>query len=343
MMDLHRKFDTALRDTVEEWKKRDEVKGIFTYGSVVRGTATANSDLDICMVWDGTEAPARLMAEHKGVIVDMDFMTPSDIDGVFVGEIKPAFQIASIISRLRDARVQYDTDSMLRNWLEKASQYTWPADIIEDTKQQAQEALERSQSYLEKDDAASATNELRVGLFELGRVVLMKNQIFSIIKPSEVLSEVRMLDPMMYQLFLRTFKLKGFDEETLLGIISDVNEWLKITVDRFENAENISWDSPILSYLTQAQRYYYGSKALTLNGDYELAVLEMRRSISMIGRALLALDDIVLQKEDSLISYVREKEPEFYEKILIEYGDYDLQPAGVKRGISEASFLAKRL
>ena len=28
MMDLHRKFDTAIRDTVDEWKKRNEVNSI---------------------------------------------------------------------------------------------------------------------------------------------------------------------------------------------------------------------------------------------------------------------------------------------------------------------------
>ncbi len=342
-MDLHRRFDAALHDTVEEWKKREEVKGIFTYGSVVRGTATTSSDLDICMVWDGSEAPARLMAEHKGVVVDMDFVTPSDINTVLDGEAETAFQIAGVISRLREARVQYDTDGMLRDWLKRASKYTWPSNMVENTKRDAKEALQFAERYLESNDPASATHELRKGLFELGRVVVMKNQIFSIIKPSEVLSEVRMLDPMMYQLFLRTFKLKGFEEENLLEILSDVNDWLKIAVDRFEQAENISLDESVVTHLTQAQRYYYGSKALTLNGEYELAVLEMRRSISMIGRAFLALGGNPLQKDESLISRVREEEPVFYEKIMLEYGDYDLQPAGVKRGISEASFLAKRL
>ena len=82
MIDLHRKFQTALKDTVDEWKKRKQVSGIFTYGSVVKGTATASSDLDLAIVWDGEEAPARLMAEHKGVIVDMDFIPKSNIDKI---------------------------------------------------------------------------------------------------------------------------------------------------------------------------------------------------------------------------------------------------------------------
>ena len=59
MKDLHRRFDTALNDTVKEWKSHKEVKGIFAYGSFVRGTVTANSDLDIGIVWGADDAPVR--------------------------------------------------------------------------------------------------------------------------------------------------------------------------------------------------------------------------------------------------------------------------------------------
>jgi predicted nucleotidyltransferase len=57
MMNLRRRFDSALHDTVKEWKKQKNVRGIFVYGSYARGTQTANSDLDIGMIWDGDEAP----------------------------------------------------------------------------------------------------------------------------------------------------------------------------------------------------------------------------------------------------------------------------------------------
>jgi predicted nucleotidyltransferase len=49
---------------VKEWKKQKNVKGIFVFGSYVRGTLTANSDLDIGVIWDGDEAPVQLLTKH---------------------------------------------------------------------------------------------------------------------------------------------------------------------------------------------------------------------------------------------------------------------------------------
>ncbi len=341
MMDLHRRFDTALQDTVDEWKKRDEVKAIFTYGSVVRGTATANSDLDICIIWDGQEAPARLMAEHKGVTVDMDFITPDDLNRVINGEEENSFKIAGIVSRLKGAKVQFDTDKMLRNLLAQATKYVWPDNVINKVKEDALDSLKKASEAAEQDDTVSAIYLMRWGIFNLGRVVIMRNNIFSIIKPSEVLSEVRMLDPMMYPLFLWTFKLKGLHEDELLKNLNTIKEWLKTAVQRFETSD--ATDDALITHLTQAQRYYHGAETLTLNGEYELAVLEMRRSITMMGRALLALGDHPIQKDESLTKKIEEFEPDFYKQILMEYGAYDLLPKAVKRGIGEARFMAQRI
>jgi len=343
MMDLHRKFNTALKDTVDEWKKRDEVQGIFTYGSVAKGTATTNSDLDLVIIWKGEEAPARLLAEHMGVRVDMDFITPLKIEEIFDDKEDQAFTVAGVISRLKEARVEFDRAGVLKKWVENASNYVWPESIMNKEKLEALEKLNKAERYLADDDVESAVHTMRGGIFDLARVVLMRNNSFSIIKPSEVLSDVRMLDPMMYQLFLRTFRLKGFEEGKMLAMLEVVNDWLKKAIESFENSEDISVDSPIGAHLTQAQRYYYGSQTLTLNGEYELAVLEMRRSITMIGLALLALKGYPVEPDDSVPAKLRNHEAEFYEQVMVEFGALDLIPKGVQRGIAEARFMAQRL
>lgn len=343
MMDLHRKFQTALNDTVEEWKKRNEVKGIFTYGSFVRGTATANSDLDLVIIWESEEAPARLMAEHMGVNIDMDFLTPAKIEEIFDDKEDHAFTVAGVISRLKGARVEFDRDGMVKAWLDKASTYTWPQRNMEVVKEHAEIKFKQAENHLSNDDVVSAVHEMRRGIFDLARLVLMKNSLFNIIKPSEVLSDVRMLEPMMYQLFLRTFRLKGLDEGKMLGILEEVREWLVKAVDRFEESEDVTPESPVGAHLIQAQRYYYGSQTLTLNGDYELAILEMRRSIAMIGTALLALQGNPVESGGSLMAKIRDCEPSFYEEVILRYGAYDLQAAAVQRGIGEARFIAQRL
>ncbi|MHA1881491.1 MAG: nucleotidyltransferase domain-containing protein [Candidatus Thorarchaeota archaeon] len=341
MMDLHRKFDTALQDTVDEWKKRDEVKGIFTYGSFVRGTATANSDLDILILWDGSEAPARLMAEHMGVTVDMDFITPSDLNNVFSGEDKNSIRIAGIISRMKGAKVHFDTDGMLKKWLEQASKYVWPEELILGVKTGALEHLKNAESLLDQDKIAGAIHQMRRGIYDLGRVAIMRNNIFSLIKPSEVLSEIRMLDPMMYPLFLWTFKLKGMDEDSLMETLRAIEKWLKIAVEKFETGD--ATDDVLIAHLTQAQRFYKGAETLTLNGEYELAVIQIRKAITMLGLAFLALQDAPLQKGEYITIKLHELEPEFYEQILLEHGAYDMPSKAVGRGIGEARFMAQRL
>ncbi|MFW9909777.1 MAG: nucleotidyltransferase domain-containing protein [Candidatus Thorarchaeota archaeon] len=343
MMDLHRKFDNALKDTVNEWKKRSEVKGIFTYGSVVKGTATTNSDLDLVIIWAGDEAPARLLAEHRGVVVDMDFLTPAKIEEIFDDKEDHPFTVAGVISRLKDARVEFDREGIVKAWLQKAATYRWTERNMENVKHKALNGLKRSDELLASGDVVSAVHEMRRGIFDLGRLVLMRNNVFSIIKPSEVLSDVRMLDPTVYKLFLRTFRLKGLDEGKLLAILEDVRGWLEKSIDLFERSEDITPESPVGAHLTQAQRYYYGAQSQTLNGDFELAILEMRRAISMIGMALLALHGNPVEENEALMAKLRELEPEFYEQVMLQYGAFDLLPEGVQRGIGEARFIAQQL
>lgn len=238
--------------------------------------------------------------------------------------------------------MEFDRDGELRKWVERARAYRWPESTMHKVKQVALEELDRAENYLIEDDIVSAVHEMRSGIFDLSRLIIMRNNVFDIIKPSEVLSNIRMLDPMMYQLFLRTFRLKGMGEGKLLEILGNIREWLKRAVDRFEVNETASADSPVGAHLTQAQRNYYGAQTLTLNGDYELAVLEMRRSITMIGLALLTLEG-AYAAGDSVMRNLREYEQDFYEQVMLEYGAFDLLPTGVQRGIAEAKFIAERL
>jgi hypothetical protein len=342
MIDLHRKFQTALKDTVDEWKKRKQVDGIFTYGSVVKGTATASSDLDLVIVWDGEEAPVRLMAEHKGIIVDMDFIPKSDIEDILGGKEFHAYAIAGVISRLKNARVEYDRNGNIKKWLERARNFYWPSEIVSKMKGIALEGIDRSEKYVSQGDTISAVHEMREGIFDLSRLILMRNNAFDIIRPSEVLSDIRIEHPMMYQLFLKTFRLRDLRERQLLEILGVVKEWLERTVERFEGTENLTADSSVWMQITQAQRNYYGAQNLTLGGDYELAVLEMRTSIIGIGQALLTLQS-AYRSGSSFMTSLRENEPEFYNKVALEYGAYDLLPKGVLQGIGEARFIAQRL
>ncbi|MHA1902799.1 MAG: nucleotidyltransferase domain-containing protein [Candidatus Thorarchaeota archaeon] len=343
MMNIRRMFETAVSDTVDEWKSHDQVKGIFTYGSYVRGTATAASDLDICMIWDGEEAPARLLAEHKGVIVDMGFITPNEIEAVLDGTTTDSFQIAVIVGRLRGARVHHDTKGMLKKWLQRASKYIWPAEIIEEVKSSALDALNRARAYVESEEYSAAIYEMRTGLSNLGRVILMNNQIFNIIKPSEVLTEVRMLDPMTYPIFLWTFKLKGVDEEDEMNEILDVvKSWIQKAIERYESAVD-EVDETALALITEAQRYTHGAGRLAYNGEYELAIIDTRRAVELLGMSLLALGGNPVQEDENVVNTIRDYESEFYEQVLVEYGAFDLQPKAISRGIGEAMFVAQRL
>ena len=150
-----------------------------------------------------------------------------------------------------------------------------------------------------------------------------------------------MLDPMIYPLFLWTFKLKGMDEDSLMETLRAIKEWLKIAVEKFETGD--ATDEGLIAHLTQSQRYYNGAETLTLNGEYELAVIEIRRAITMLGTALLFLQDAPLQKGECFTSKLQEIEPEFYQQILLEHGAYDMPSKAVGRGIGEARFMAQRL
>jgi len=342
MTDIHRRFNTALDDTVKEWKQNANVKGIFVYGSFVRGTITTSSDLDIGIIWDGDEAPVRLMSTHKEVIIDMVFMTISEVEAVIDGTSKDVFKISEVVNRLRTSQVLHDTDQMLKKWQNSVQQFVWSDDVINDVKNLALEELSRAKKFLDDEDYESAIHEVRDGLLHLGRVIVMTNNIFTLLKPAEVLTEIRMLDPITYKLFLRTFKLKGMDEPKLLKILEDMKEWFDKTEKRLEE---ISSDSIVIEstgLLAQAQRQRLGSQGLTYAGDYELAVLEMRQAASTLGRAMVAMKGQTTE-DVAFIPNLRVSEQEFFTLVLVEHGAYDIQPSEINRIISEAQFLAHRI
>ena len=343
MKEIQKRFDSALKDTVNEWKGNPNVKGIFAYGSYARGTATADSDLDICIVWDAPEAPVRLMSTHMEVRIDMVFMTLQEVDDVLDEDTTDVLQISRVINRLRGAKVVHDTKNQLKKWQEVAAEYVWSDSSINLVKTEALEALTRAGDFAQKMDETSAIHEMREGLFCLGRVILMTNNIFRILKPSEVLTEVRLLDPLTYQLFLRTYKLKGMDEAKLLLILQEMKEWFDAAEGRLE--KDTPEDLAILAttHLAQAQREYYGSMVLTYAGDYELAMLEMRQSAISLGRALVTIHGKVPDQEGAFIKTLRDSEGQFYKEILLEHGAYDIQLPEIRRIIAEAQFIAHRL
>jgi hypothetical protein len=118
---------------------------------------------------------------------------------------------------------------------------------------------------------------------------------------------------------------------------------LNKAIEGYEKSDEIPPDSPISAHITQAQRYYYGSQTLTLNGESELAVLEMRRSITMTGLALLEVNGTPIGPGESIPAKLRESYPTFYEQVMVEFSALDLIPKGVQRGIGEARFMAQRL
>ena len=343
MPEVRKRFTDALKDTVKEWKSHDNVKGIFVYGSYVRGTATANSDLDICIVWDSNEAPVRLMSTHKEVLVDMVFMTVKEVESVFDNVTQDVTKISEVINRLRNSLVMHDTKGMVEGWQKKAADYVWSENSISQVKSTAMELLNRARKFAEDDEGPSAIFAMRQGLFNLGRITLMVNNVFLILKPAEVLTEVRMLDPMTYSLFLRAFKLKGMDEPKLLTVLQDLRQWLDIAESRISSVTVDEQAILATGFLSNAQREYHGSLGLTYNGDYELAVLEMRQAACSLGRTLITLKEFSSIVDDVFMDQLSETEPGFYEEILVEHGAYDILPKEITRIIGEAQFIAQRL
>jgi len=343
MREVHQRFESALNDTVDEWKSHDNVMGIFAYGSFVKGTVTANSDLDIGIVWAADDAPVRLMSKHKEVLVDMVFMTVSDVESVFDSTTKDVTKISEVINRLRNSLVVHDTDGMIKSWQKKTVNYVWSDESISQVKSTAMEYLTRAKKFAEEEEGPSAIYELREGLFNLGRALVMINNIFLILKPAEVLTEVRMLDPIMYSLFRRAFKLTGMNEPKLLTVLNDIRYWLELAESQIGRVKVDEQAILATGLLTQAQREYHGSLGLTYNGDYDLAVLEMRQAACSLGRALITLKEFSSFVDGSFMDQLSEREPVFYEEILIEHGAYDILQKEIIRIIGEAQFIAQRI
>jgi len=340
MIDVHKRFKTALEDTVKEWKNQKTVRGVFVYGSYAKGTATAESDLDICIIWNAEEAPVRLLSTHKEVLIDTVFMTIQDVEGVLDGTISDVFKISEVVNRLRTSQVQYDPDGVVRKWQKRAMEYTWPSSTIDGMKKTALEELSQAKRYADESDYVSAIYEMREGLFQLGRAIVMSSNIFTVLRPAEVLTEVRMLDPMIYQLFLRSYKLRGLDEPRLLEILEELRKWLDGVEKPLEELEDSGVIAQGTKLLAQAQRQYHGSLSLTYGGDYELAALEMREAICALGKVMVIIKGRESSEETGFMAALRDSEPEFFNQILVEHGAYDIQPAEIGRIINEVQFLA---
>jgi predicted nucleotidyltransferase len=343
MKDVQKQFKAALEDTVKEWKNHEKVRGIFVYGSYAKGTATADSDLDISIVLDADEAPVRLLSTHKEVRIDMIFMTIREIEEVLGRTTSDVFRVSEVINRFRTSHIIYDPNGMLKKWQKSAIEFSWPSGTITGMKNTALELLSRAKRFVDENDPASAIFELREGLFQFGRAIVMSNNIFTVLRPAEALTEIRMLDPITYKLFLRTFKLRGLDEPKLLVILEELRTWIGKVEERLENVEDIDLTTQATRLLAQAQRQYHGSLNLTYGGDYELAALEMREAASTLGKSMVVLKGEGSLEKTGFIACLRESEGEFFNQILVEYGAYDIQPAEIYRIINEVQFLTHRI
>ena len=209
-------------------------------------------------------------------------------------------------------------------------------------KKLALDELARAKKFLTDGDDESAIYEARDGLLHLGRVIVMRNNIFTMIKPAEVLTEIRLLDPITYKLFLRAFKLKGMDEPKLLVILEEIKGWMEKTENQLDLIASENQVIEATSFLAQAQREHHGARSLTYADDYELAVLEMRQSTCSLGRSMVAA--MGQNTEDfAFIPMLRISDQEFFKQVLVEYGAYDIQPAEINRIISEAQYLAHQI
>ena len=342
MKDLDSRFKEVITDTVKEWRNHSNVIGIFVYGSYARGTITANSDLDIAIIWKENEAPVSLLSSHKEVRVDMVFMTVSEIEAVLDGTTTDVLKISEVINRLKTSKVLHDKGNMLENWRKRAQQYVWTESVIDNVRKNAIELLSNAKEYVTDGDNESAIYTLREGLFRVGRVIVMRNNIFTMLKPAEILTEIRMLDPITYQLFLRTFKLKGLDEPKLLSILGEIKEWMDKAEQLLEESTIENIVIKVTGLLAQAQREYHGAMGLTYSGDYELAVLEMRQATCTLSRAISVLRGGTDQ-DCEFIKNLQKYNDEFFNQILVEFGAYDIQPTEINRIISEVQFIAHRI
>jgi hypothetical protein len=269
----------------------------------------------------------------------MMFVTPATLEDVLTHNLDDAFKIAQVIGMIRKAEIVYDPKSLLIDWKKRCQNFSWSEVAISKLKDRALQSLSGASVEAEKDDTFSAVHEIRNGLFDLGRVIIMRNNMFKINRPSEVLTEIRLLDPITYQLFLRTFKLKGYDEDDLLNIMSELSNWLRTAVEKYES---VTADTSSGELLAEAQRQYHAAMRCTINGDFELAVFEIRQAVDSLGAVLLALEGRPNVDPSKLIDDLREYQREYYEMLFIQHGAFDFQPKAIKRALGEAQFIAQR-
>jgi hypothetical protein len=272
----------------------------------------------------------------------MVFMTVSEIEAVLDGTTTDVLKISEVINRLKTSKVLHDKGNMLENWRKRAQQYVWTESVIDNVRKNAIELLSNAKEYVTDGDNESAIYTLREGLFRVGRVIVMRNNIFTMLKPAEILTEIRMLDPITYQLFLRTFKLKGLDEPKLLSILGEIKEWMDKAEQLLEESTIENIVIKVTGLLAQAQREYHGAMGLTYSGDYELAVLEMRQATCTLSRAISVLRGGTDQ-DCEFIKNLQKYNDDFFNQILVEFGAYDIQPTEINRIISEVQFIAHRI
>jgi hypothetical protein len=81
----------------------------------------------------------------------------------------------------------------------------------------------------------------------------------------------------------------------------------------------------------------------TINGDFELAVFEIRQAVDSLGAVLLALEGRPNVDAARMVDDLREYQREYHDMVFSQYGAFDFQPKAIKRALGEAQFIAQRV
>ncbi len=339
--DLRIKYNDALHETVTGLKSRDDIIGIFAFGSYARGTLTARSDLDVFAILKNEPEETRRIEIRNDVVVDIFFSSETNFERIFNSEESDVIKIASVIFPLKTALIVWDPDKKVKEYFDKAKDYKWNPEQIDLLKADALEKFDRVADIVDEGDAETGIHVLRKGVLSLGKVVQMRNNSFDILTPSRTLDEVRIFSPLVYETFLRSFLLRGADADTLLDVTKEIKAWVDETKERIEKSQ--SEHKKKLSYLALEAHDELETAIDNIYGDdTEMAMLQIQYTLEKLGKILLLLEGIDVVDDADIIKELRKNNHPFYQ-VLINQGRYQIQPREVKRYASEATFLAQRI
>ncbi len=339
--DLRLKYNDALHETVTGLKARDDIVGIFTFGSYARGTLTPRSDLDVFAILEKEPEESRRIEVRNNIVVDIFFSSIDTFEKVFNDKEDSVIKIASIIFPLKTALIVWDPEKKVKTYFDKAKEYKWNPEQIDLFKAEALEKFDAVADIVDEGDTETGIHVLRQGVLALGKVVQMRNNSFDILTPSRTLDEVRIFSPLVYETFLRTFLLRGADADTLLDVSKEIKAWVDETKERIEKSDT-EHKKKLFDLVLEAHDELETAIDNIYGDDTEMAMLQIQYTLSKLGKTLLLLEGIDIVDDADLIKELRKLNHPFLQ-VLLNQGKYQIQPREVKRYASEATFLAQRI